>query len=72
MSWLFTRPEGWDEFVNVRSTMLDNARSYLPFMETYTSERLAWATTDAVRSFEAFPSPDEFSVLLAEFSRSAA
>src|SRR6478735_12330017 len=25
MSWLFTRPEGLDEFVNVRTVMLDDA-----------------------------------------------
>ena len=45
MSWLFTRPEGVDEFVNVRATMLDNAEGFIPFIEFYTSEALPWATT---------------------------
>ncbi|MDB5453168.1 MAG: putative glutathione-dependent formaldehyde-activating enzyme, partial [Caulobacteraceae bacterium] len=44
MSWMFTRPEGLD-FVNLRPTMLDDPAWYSPFAETYTSEKLPWATT---------------------------
>jgi hypothetical protein len=68
MSWLFTRPEGLDEFVNVRATMLDNARSYRPFIETYTSEALRWATTPAVHSFEKLPPMEQYPALLADFA----
>ncbi len=71
MSWLFTRPHGIDEFVNVRATLLDNAADYVPFMETWTSEKLAWASTPAVESFEQLPQPQDFARLLqayAEFS----
>ena len=70
MSWLFTRPEAMDAFVNVRSTMLDDIRGYRPFDETYTSEKLTWATTGAVRSFATFPSEELFPELLAEFAAS--
>ncbi len=45
MSWLFTRPEGIDEFVNVRAIMMEDVQSYSPFVETYTDEKLPWATT---------------------------
>nr|MDF0368476.1 GFA family protein [Nodosilinea sp. TSF1-S3] len=69
MSWLFTRPEGMDDFVNVRSTMLENAQSYRPFIETYTDEKLPWATTPAVHSFAKFPQPEDFPALLAEFAK---
>ncbi|MCG6857018.1 MAG: aldehyde-activating protein, partial [Salaquimonas sp.] len=31
-----------------------------PFIETYTSEKLPWATTPAVHSFEKFPAFEEF------------
>ena len=55
MSWLFTRPEGMDDFVNVRSTMLEDSRTYRPFIETYADEKLEWATTGAVHSFCKFP-----------------
>lgn len=71
MSWLFTRPAGMDEFVNVRSTLLDNAASYRPFIETYTSEKLAWVSTGASHSFETFPAPDDFPALLTEFSQAS-
>ena len=68
MSWLFTRPEGMDEFVNVRATMLDDARAYRPFIETYTIERLPWARTPAVHSFERLPPMELYPDLLAEFA----
>jgi hypothetical protein len=67
MSWLFTRPEGLDEFVNVRSSLMEDARSFVPFIETYTSEKLPWAVTPAVHCFAQFPPPQDFPALLAEF-----
>lgn len=68
MSWLFTRPEGMDGFINVRVTMMDDVQSFSPFIETYTDEKLSWATTPAVHSFRKFPSPEDFPALLSEFS----
>ncbi|MGY2397934.1 GFA family protein [Pseudomonas sp. SDO5271_S396] len=71
MSWLFSRPHGIDEFVNVRATLLDNASDYVPFMETWTREKLPWAVTAAVESFEQLPEPQDFPRLMrayAEFS----
>lgn len=72
MSWIFTRPEGLDSFVNVRATMLDEAGSYVPFIETYTSEKLPWATTPAVHGFERFPPPELFPTLLAAYAEQSA
>jgi hypothetical protein len=40
MSWMYTRPEGMDQFVNVRPTMLDQPRWFSPFIETFTNEKL--------------------------------
>jgi hypothetical protein len=68
MSWLFTRPAGMDELVNVRVTLMEDAQSFRPFIETYTSEKLPWATTSAVHSFEKFPAPESFPALLREFA----
>jgi hypothetical protein len=70
MSWVFTRWEGMGPFVNIRSTMLDDCRSYRPFIESYTCEKLSWAETPARHSFEKFPQPDDFPRLLAEFAES--
>lgn len=71
LSWLFTRPEGLPDFINVRATMLDDARSFRPFVETYTSEKLPWATTGARHAFERFPPPESFPALLAEFAETS-
>ena len=68
LSWVFTRPEGLDDFVNVRATMLDNASAFTPFIETYTGEMLPWARTPAVHSFETLPAEEQFPRLLAEFA----
>jgi hypothetical protein len=68
MSWLFTRPEGLDDFVNVRSTMLDDAGRFTPFIETYTSEALPWAKTPAVHSFEKLPPMERYAELVQEFA----
>lgn len=69
MSWHFTRPKGMDVFVNVRATMLDNARAFVPFIETYTVEMLPWARTPAVPRFERFPPAEAFPSLLAQFAQ---
>ncbi|OHV84413.1 GFA family protein [Rhizobium sp. LCM 4573] len=67
-SWLFTRPEGIDWFVNLRPTMLDDASWFSPFIETYTSEKLSWATTPAAHSYEKFPPFEDYEALVKEFA----
>ena len=71
MSWLFTRPDAAPQIVNVRATLLDDASWFAPYMETWTSEKLAWAVTGAVRSFAALPAQDAFGGLIAEFQQHA-
>ena len=71
MTWLFTRPEGMDELVNVRAPMLDDVKEYTPFVETYTDEKLPWAVTSAEHSYGKLPSMDEFSLLLSKFAERA-
>ncbi|WP_225773315.1 GFA family protein [Inquilinus sp. Marseille-Q2685] len=68
LSWLFTRPEGLDQFVNVRSTMLDDPAWSVPFIETCTAEKLAWATTPAVHSYEAYPPVEAYGPLVEEYA----
>ena len=73
MSWMFTRAEGFDWFVNLRATMLDDATSrFTPYIETWTSEKLPWATTPAVHSFEKVPDFEEFERLAEEYAQRAA
>jgi hypothetical protein len=67
MSWMFTRPEGMDDFVNVRATMLDDLQWANPFVETWTREKRPWATTSAAHSFAALPAMEDFAGLIAAF-----
>ncbi len=71
MTWMFTRPAGIDHFVNIRPTMLDDASWVTPFIETFTKEKLPWATTGAAHSYEAFPALEAFPGLIEEYARSA-
>lgn len=72
MTWMFTRPEGMDSFVNLRPTMLDDASWFSPFIETYTSEKLPWATTPAVHSFERFPEMSAYEALVRDYAERGA
>jgi hypothetical protein len=69
LSWLFTRPEGMEELVNVRASLMEDAQSFRPFIETYTDEKLPWAMTPAVHSFSQFPPLEQLPTLLAEFAK---
>ncbi|KFA89102.1 GFA family protein [Archangium violaceum] len=71
MSWMFTRPHGIDTFVNLRATMLDDPSWFTPFMETWTSEKLPWATTPAVHSFAKLPEFHEYKGLTDAYAAQA-
>lgn len=71
MSWMFTRPEGMDEFVNLRVTMLDDVSWFKPFIETWTREKLTWAITSAVHSFETLPNYEDYASLIEEYAKQA-
>jgi hypothetical protein len=66
-SWVFTRVDGLDFFVNLRATMLDDHGWFVPFVEVYTSEKLPWAATGAVHSFATQPEMDGYQALVADY-----
>jgi len=68
MSWAFTRPEGAENFVNVRATLLDDPSWFSPFVEVCTAEKLPWATTPAVHSYAGTPGYEEFVPLVKEYA----
>ena len=70
-SWMFTRPEGMDMFVNVRATMFDDPSWFTPFVETWTREKLPWATTPAVHSFESLPALEDYERLTKQYAEQA-
>jgi hypothetical protein len=72
MSWVFTKPHGVDQFVNVRPTMFDDTAWFVPFIETYTSEKLLWAATPARHSFDKFPVISDYAGLIADYAKQVA
>jgi hypothetical protein len=72
MSWIFTRAHGIDTFVNLRPTMLDDASWFAPFIETCTKDKVPWAVTGAVYSFETFPPAAEWAGLMTEYASTTA
>jgi hypothetical protein len=71
-SWMFTRPEGLDYFVNVRASALDDHAWVVPYVETWTKEGLSWAKTPAPHSFAELPAMDAFPALIREFAENGA
>ena len=66
-SWVFTRPHADMGFVNVRATLLDDARWFAPWAETQTAEKLLWVETGAEKSFERFPPMEQYQALIGEY-----
>ena len=64
MSWMFTRIDGLDDVVNVRTTLFDEPRWTDPFIETMTAEKLPWVQTPARHRYEGFPSMEDFQALI--------
>ena len=67
MSWMFTTAKEIEGFVNVRSSMFDDAARHRPYVEMARSEAMPGAASGAVRSYEGFPQEGEFPGLIAEY-----
>ncbi|MFL6843575.1 MAG: GFA family protein [Allosphingosinicella sp.] len=68
LTWVFTRAEGMDWFVNLRAPVLDDHRWFAPFIELFTAEKLPWAETGAAHSYEGSPELAEFEALMRGFA----
>ena len=67
-SWMFTRPEGLDAFVNLRPSMLDEHGWFVPFLEVWTDEALPWAATPAVHRYAREPEVETYTGLMQDFA----
>lgn len=72
LAWLFTRAEGFDWFVNLRATMLDDHGWFAPFVELWTRDKLPWAETGASRSYEGDPDMSEWEGLMQAYAAEGA
>jgi hypothetical protein len=72
MSWMFTRAEGFDWFVNVRASTLDARSWFTPFVDIWTSEGFPWAATGAPHRYEQTPRMEDFAMLMEAFAKEGA
>ncbi len=68
LSWIFTRAKGFDGFVNLRASALDDHRWFEPFIELWTDEKLPWAATGAQHSFGTSPEMSQFQQLMEAYA----
>lgn len=71
-SWVVTRAEGFDWFVNLRPTMLDEHGWFAPFVDLWTAEKLPWAETGAPRRYETVPPMEEWPALIEAYAAAGA
>lgn len=71
-SWILTRAEGLDWFVNLRAPVLDEHGWFRPFAELWTREKLPWAETGAARAYETTPDMSEWQALMAAYAADGA
>jgi hypothetical protein len=72
MNWMFTRAEGFDWFVNVRPSMLDDHRWFTPFVDVWTDEKLPWAETGAAHAYPGTPEMADWEMLMKAFEHEGA
>src|SRR5262245_12404943 len=71
-NWLYTSGIAGGQFVNFRSTMLDDASWVTPFVESNISEKLPDVVSGAKRSLEGFHPPDQYGPLMAAYAEAGA
>ncbi len=70
LNFVFTQIEGAEQRINLRTSMLDRAAAFAPFVELMTDEKMPWANVPAVHSFPRFPdSPAVLQSLLDAYAK---
>jgi len=67
-SWMFTWLDVSSDFVNVRPSTLDRHEWFVPFVETYTDEKLPWVQTPAVHRYRGLPPIDDYARLIEAYA----
>ncbi len=70
-NWLFTRPQGMP-FVNFRPTMLEDASWVQPYVDSGIEDKLPGAVSGAKYSYEGFPPPSDYEMLMEGYAREGA
>lgn len=72
MTWMYTRIDGFDAFVNVRPTLLESNKWSTPFIETMTHNKLPWVQTPAQYHYDEFPPMEDLQRLMDTFAAAPA
>jgi hypothetical protein len=72
LSWMFTRPEGYDFFVNLRASVLDDHSWFEPYIEVWVNEKLPWTSTPAAHRYATQPEVTAYEGLIGEYQERGA
>ncbi|MEL6783516.1 MAG: GFA family protein [Pseudomonadota bacterium] len=71
-NFIYSRLDAAPQRVNLRTSILDEASSFVPFVEVMTDSKMAWATVPAKHSFETVPeSADILQAIMNEYQGGA-
>lgn len=70
LNFVYSQIGGADQRINLRTSVLNEAASFEPFIELMTDQKMPWANVPAVHSFSQFPeSLDALQALMSEYSK---
>lgn len=70
LNFIYSQIAGADQRINLRTSVLNEAASFEPFIELMTDEKMPWADVPAVHSFPQYPeSLGELQALMDAFSK---
>lgn len=70
LNFVFSEINGATHRINLRTSILDEASQFEPFIETMTDQKMPWVRIPAVHSFTRYPkSLDELQMLMNEYSK---
>jgi len=68
-NFVFSRIEGADNRVNLRTSVLDDPNWFAPFVEIMTDEKLEWSCVSATHSLPQFPqNAEELKALMDDYA----
>ncbi|OUS04000.1 aldehyde-activating protein [Rhodobacterales bacterium 52_120_T64] len=69
LNFVFSQIGGADQRINLRTSVLNEAASFEPFVEVMTDEKVPWAKVPAVHSFPRYPETlENLQALMDEYS----
>lgn len=69
LNFVYSQIEGAEHRINLRTSVLDDAAAFKPFVEVMTDEKMPWARVPVVHSFARYPeTQDQLQALMDEYS----